>query len=966
MIEFRCLGGTDLRRADGDPLPALLSGSKRLALLSYLALARPRGFQRRDILLALFWPESDQGRARTSLRNMLHQIRSELGGGVVVNRGNEEIGIAEGALWCDAVAFEEHLEAGRLTEALDLYRGELLEGLHVPDAAPGFERWLEGERERLRRMATRAAAELRERAEEAGELELAIRWARRTAALSPWDEAAARALIGSLDRSGKRADALHVYETLAERLRTDLEMEPSAETEALAREIRERDRPTTPQLSPPAPVDLPQPTPLQERTREDATPTAPVRAKVLAGGLALCLVALAAFLAATGSERSRPAPGPSSLTRIAILPFAYHGSPEYAYLGGGMVDLLSAALDGVGDLRSVDPHALTSVLGQENGAGIAPDEGRRVAEHLGAEQYVVGSITETGGQLQFRAALHDPRGDRLAMVTAAAPAEGDMLAAVDALARQLLAEEFARTGDRMTHLAARTTSSLPALKAYLRGAQLLRSGEGAAAGEAFERALQADSSFALAYHGLAVAGGWGHGGSSVAALERALRWADRLPRRERTLLEAFHASKLGRVQEAERLYGTILAEAPDHVAAWFGLGEVLFHQAALTGRTPSAAREAFERVLSFVPDHVFSLYHLSNVLAAERRVEELAPVTERILQTDAPTYLKLSAQAQLAFVANDRRVQGRALAGLDSIGHAMIIVMTSLFVAHAGELEGAAKLADLVAGNRSYPAHARLLLWRMSAEHELGRGRWDAAQRRLEEAGRLDAAQALAARAYLATTPFLPVPEDELRLLRHRLREISDPDAALQEGGLPGTYVRHYLLGLISARLGDGQGALGHADALAALPEVPAAGSLPRDFAATVRAYHYTRQHPERALAELEAMELQVPQDAFLLSQTGSLSHARLLRPELLRTLGREEEALRWYAAAMHSSVGVPMNVAAAHRGMALICDAREEEDSAVEHYRRAAKLWEDADPSLRSRMGPAKRRPADPAGGAR
>ena len=33
-----------------------------------------------------------------------------------------------------------------------------------------------------------------------------------------------------------------------------------------------------------------------------------------------------------------------------------------------------------------------------------------------------------------------------------------------------------------------------------------------------------------------------------------------------------------------------------------------------------------------------------------------------------------------------------------------------------------------------------------------------------------------------------------------------------------------------------------------------------------------------------------------------------VLRGETLRTLGREEEALRWYAAAMHASVGVLLN----------------------------------------------------------
>jgi hypothetical protein len=69
---------------------------------------------------------------------------------------------------------------------------------------------------------------------------MAVAWARRLAALSPSDEAGWQCLMLMLDRSGDRASALTVYEALATRLREELEVAPSPETQALASRIRER------------------------------------------------------------------------------------------------------------------------------------------------------------------------------------------------------------------------------------------------------------------------------------------------------------------------------------------------------------------------------------------------------------------------------------------------------------------------------------------------------------------------------------------------------------------------------------------------------------------------------------------------------------------------------------------------------------------------------------------------------
>jgi DNA-binding SARP family transcriptional activator len=134
MIELRLLGTLSLIGTDGEELPGILRQPKRLALLAYLAVASPRGFHRRDTLLALFWPERDTEHARAALSDAVYTLRRTLGGGVIVSRGDEEVGLAGDGCWCDAAAVEETAAAGRLEEAVKLYRGEFLAGFHLPDA----------------------------------------------------------------------------------------------------------------------------------------------------------------------------------------------------------------------------------------------------------------------------------------------------------------------------------------------------------------------------------------------------------------------------------------------------------------------------------------------------------------------------------------------------------------------------------------------------------------------------------------------------------------------------------------------------------------------------------------------------------------------------------------------------------------------------------------------------------------
>ncbi|HEY8850695.1 MAG TPA: BTAD domain-containing putative transcriptional regulator [Gemmatimonadaceae bacterium] len=237
VIALRTLGTLDLHSAEGRELHSLLAQPKRVALLAYLCVAQPRGFHRRDTLLGLFWPDSNQEHARTSLRKSLHILRRAVGDDAILSRGDEEVAVDSRLVSCDALTFEASVKANRLEEALELYGGDLLAGFFI-DEAPEFDRWLHSERTRLRASAARAAGTLSDQLEGAGNLAAAVTRARYALELADTDERALQKLIELQCRSGDRAGAIQTYETFARRLATEYQTEPSAETRSLIERIR--------------------------------------------------------------------------------------------------------------------------------------------------------------------------------------------------------------------------------------------------------------------------------------------------------------------------------------------------------------------------------------------------------------------------------------------------------------------------------------------------------------------------------------------------------------------------------------------------------------------------------------------------------------------------------------------------------------------------------------------------------
>jgi len=558
-LRFTVLGSTELTGPNSTELGAALLQPKRLALLVYLTLASPRGFHRRDTLVGLFWPESDEERARHALRQALHTLRRAMGPGVIVGRGDNELGIDHAALWCDARAFQDALDAGDNERAISLYRGDLLPGFYVSNASPEFEHWLEAERARLKARASTAAWTLSADAERRGDGIAAARWARRGLAFSPDDERALRRLVALLDRVGDRAGALRAHEDFSRELAAEFEAEPSAETKALIDSIRARHRahedgslsrePTrnehgtsapglpssasalsTPAL--PSIADAATAHAVEQPPRHDSRKVR--RAITIAVTVAAALVIVAI---AYPRVRDRGADVRSAAPVVAVGNIVESGilPGDTLSAAGTLGELLSTGLARVSGVHVVSHSRIYEILGQMGKPDPTSTAIADAARRAGATELLEGVLYRRGGS---PGALRlDLRKIELGtgVVSRAFSAEGtDLFSLVDSVTSQ-----FASTlglPRPTSPLAGVTSTSLVARRFYEQGMRWSYQGNADAAAGYFLAAFEEDSTFAMAAFYAAISGSFTDRSRVIPLLARAVQNSATAPERERLLI----------------------------------------------------------------------------------------------------------------------------------------------------------------------------------------------------------------------------------------------------------------------------------------------------------------------------------------------------------------------------------------------------------------------------------------------
>lgn len=239
-FELRLLGAPSLLRSGEGVAEPVMVQPRRLALLAFLALGRPRGLHTRDALLARLWPDVDQVDGRRALRNALYGLRQVLGPQAIVTVGDTLVALDPNRVSCDAHALEAAVAGGDLARMEAVADHALMEGFHV-NGAPEFERWLDAERARLRETLGRGCRTAEQDCRMRGDREGALRAARVATRIDPLDEDAARRLVEAHLALGDRRGALQAYRAFEQQLREELDETPSAEFRAFGATLPSRE-----------------------------------------------------------------------------------------------------------------------------------------------------------------------------------------------------------------------------------------------------------------------------------------------------------------------------------------------------------------------------------------------------------------------------------------------------------------------------------------------------------------------------------------------------------------------------------------------------------------------------------------------------------------------------------------------------------------------------------------------------
>ena len=977
MLRLRTLGGLTIEDETG-PLAGAIARKRSLALLALVGLGTEQGTSR-DRVLAFLWPESDTGRARNNLKQTLFQLRQELNEDAFLRTAGV-LRLDPTVLSVDACDFQAALDRGNPTTAVTMYRGPFLDGFYLPGLME-FERWVDSERSRLAQHYAGALEELANRHARMGDVHGAADWWRRLAAVDPLSSRYALGLMRSLVQAGDRAAALEHARSYEELIHAEFDSAPEPEVTDYIKHLRGMfgrwtggsapKRPSPPRIrisngtlagSDPTVgpgSESPATEPVIEAPAEPEQPPTPQPVAVAHPPLrrwvpVVLAVAVWALMFRGDQPPSAYLPVPD---RVAVFPFSVSGIGQPRLLGTGMVDLLSASLDGAGQLRSVHPSAYLARMSGETG----PLDARRAgswSRRVGAELFVLGDIVTSRDRVRISAAMYDRAGNQ---PLAHSSVEGDtakLFQLVDRLAADLIASRYGHPHQRLTRMAGATTLSLAAFKAYLDGEQAYREGRDAEAIEALEKAVTIDSTFALGYYRLSdAADRAGRAELAQRSADRALQYRERLGERERRLIEAQHTWRLGRGDEAERLSRSLVADYPDDVEAWLQLGEGLAHGNPLRGRSSVEARPAFEQVLARDPENGEALIHLARIAWLEGRRAEVDTLIRRV-RAAIPGPEVVESRAFRTFALGDRPGQKR-ITQLILANPGKVPPVTALEVAViADDLDGSERFGRWLTTASQAP-DLQGYGHRMLAQAALARGQLHRAATELAIAARHDSIPALELRSLFAALSFVPQPPEEIVEAREAVRrwnasaESAGPaEHTSAHAGLH-PLLRLHRLGLLDTQLGDTVSALGEARALELAADTSLSGRLAHTLARSIRAHvaaagGRTRQ----ALADLDRAGWEAAASVFVAE-----AYDRYFRGELLQRAGRDDEALGWFHSIAERAAYELVYLAPAHLRQAEIHDRRGNRTQAAQHYRRFIELWREADPELQPVVDVARRR---------
>jgi tetratricopeptide (TPR) repeat protein len=682
---------------------------------------------------------------------------------------------------------------------------------------------------------------------------------------------------------------------------------------------------------------------------------------------------VAAALAGLWFATRAPSPGTAGATAddedvVAILPFTVTGSPELAYLSEGLIHLVGGRLDGAGPIRIVDPRA---VLGQARDLDLATLDlagSAELAATVGAGRFVTGQVVGLPDRLSLSARLYriGPAMEEPPVVTVEGSAD-DLFALVDQLATRLLETSMTGANARIQQRAAQTAGSLEATREFLRGEQFHSRGQFDSASAAYNRALDSDSTFALAHLMKSMNNAYTYDTDDYVAAVKAMEYAEGLPERDRSLIQAFLDQQAGRLEEAEQQFIAHLKRYPDEVKALLQLGMLYQRSNPRWGRPIDEAAAYYDRVLELEPENVPSLHRgarLDAVMGRYDRLEERARTLERV----APgSEWAVDAATMAAFARNDRdRIDELAV---DFASRSLLVRLYAVY--NAIRFSPDPSDADLLLERQAtgtlntetgLPESLVLgddLSIVLVVLADLVQGRYGQVQDFLTDPGRRRTAVWDIWNAELAVADLFPL---DAALLEELLTQVQavDPGERMRNPFEPlhdiftpavGALERDVAAAKLLGRLGRYEEAWAIQRDIESRPPFEAFESLREDVAGGLAADLLHLQGDDaRALEILRSLPFQVPNTATSLSITTG-SHARFLRAELEMESGDPEVARYLFEGLVHSfSPPDKLFLAPAYERLGQIHEAAGRRDDAVYYYEKLVQAWEGADAPLQPR----------------
>jgi len=387
-------------------------------------------------------------------------------------------------------------------------------------------------------------------------------------------------------------------------------------------------------------------------TDSGLVPPAPARrraVRVVAGlGLAAAVAAGAWWAAGRPDGADAPAhvAGAEQATpHVAVMGFENLSDPSDAEaLGRMLASLVATDLAEHGGLRVVSTAKVQASLEEARQGASGRFElatATRAARSTGASVMLVGQILRQGQSVLLTAEVVDVEsGERRGSVKEQVPSAEEVFALAGALAdsvrRQLGVERSGASFDLSRSL----TDSPVAYRDFNAGELAMHQRDFSLARTFFQRAIESDPTFAMAWFRLGMTSDWLNLADGPQAFEQALEHADRLSERWRAICEGAAARSRDDQDTAFEVLAPLVEAGTDIPEAYNELGETLTHSSRY--RDPVWSRRCFARALDLDPTYEIVLYHLVNQTLLAGDLDEAKALVERMTLGGKVSFGKLA------------------------------------------------------------------------------------------------------------------------------------------------------------------------------------------------------------------------------------------------------------------------------------------------------------------------------------